>query len=437
MPDHRPRKIVQGVLERLQVQPEELFAHSPGQVRDPAVILDQLTPDLFRPLRGGFTPLSWLWRINAETLDRKLRDELDPLQVGYCYMICRKGALIHGSASLFAQLPQRGQEPDDGNVPWGYDVPMNICSISKFVTAVAVFKLLRERGLTPQTGIGDYLPQYWKASDNVRALTFHDLLRHEAGLGGQYEDSGAGNFAAAKETVQNDTTGSGTFAYRNANYAILRTTFATLSNILPMDFLITKLELSGFGVAVQDDEAATDAFWDLVSLQAYNRFVNDRLFAPANIQARAFEPADSAAKGYEAKPKAPGVRLEDVAADAGSSGWHLTVRELGRLLHAVRRGGSIVSAGNAQRLMVARYGLDAIDETKAGAVYRKNGRFELGSKGMDTAMYCMPGALELAVFVNALPARPIAQPLRGPPVRPTYLAAIPRLIAESAELRLF
>ena len=56
---------------------------------------------------------------------------------------------------------------------------------------------------------------------------------------------------------------------------------------------------------------------------------------------------------------------------------------------------------------------------------------------MDTAIYLMPGDLELAIFVNSLPPIPVARPLRTPPVRPTHLEAIPSLIAESAELRLF
>ena len=428
---------VQQILDRLKVTPEQLFDQHRSVASNAAVAIDQFEPELFRPIKGGTSPLSWLWRINADTLDRKLRDELDPLNIGYCYMIRRRGAFVRGNSSLFAQLPPRNGDADDGSVSWAFDVPMNICSVSKFITAIATVKLLRDQNVRPKQKIGDYLPQYWAPSPEVRALTFHDLLRHESGLGGGYDGSGDGNFAAAKGAVRENSTGVGTFDYKNANFAILRVMFATLAGILPPGFTIPDVGISLSGLSLGADQLPNDFFWDVVSIQAYANYVNEAIFAPANIASRAFAPEGNAAKGYETEPRAPGVRLEDVAGDAGSSGWHLSIRELTRLANVFRRKGSILTNGQAQRMLVRRYGLDAIDETKAGAVYRKNGRFQNGTKGMDTAIYLMPDDLELAIFVNSLPRLPVAGPLRTAAVRPTHLQAIPRLIAESAELRFF
>lgn len=432
-----PDPKIQQILDRLRVTPEQLFGDYHGPAGEAVMPVDQAEPVLVAPARHGRWPLAWLWRINADTLNAKLRAELDPLKVGYCYMITRRGVFVHGNPWLFAQLPPRGADPDDGSVGWDYDVPMNICSISKFITAIAIVRLLRDKGLTPGERIGGYLPQYWNAPAEVRALTFHDLLRHESGLGTQIADSGPGNFAAAKSEVQKNTAGAGTYLYRNVNFALLRVMFATLADILPPGFTIPKIELSLFNFSVSDDQAATDSFWDVVSLQAYANTVNDTMFAPANIDPRAFAPDDIAAKGYETEPKAPGVRLEDVSGDAGSSGWHLSIRELTRLLDEFLRDGSILPPNEARRLLVKLYGLDGADTTRAGTVYRKNGRFQSGDKGMDTAVFMMPGHLDLAVFVNSLPRASALSAPSGAAPRPTHLANIPRLIAESAELLIF
>jgi hypothetical protein len=193
--------------------------------------------------------------------------------------------------------------------------------------------------------------------------------------------------------------------------------FATLTGTLEPDFdgVPTFLGISD------------DTFWDFASAVVYRNYVNDTIFTAAAIAPREFKADDVAAKAYGTPPTSPGARLEDVVSDAGSSGWHLSVGELARLLNEFRRGGSMMSPRRAEQLLSDLYGLDGADDTRAGPVYRKNGRYnDGGSNTMDTAIYLMPKGVELSLFVNSGPG--------SGPNGPTHLARIPQIISDSVEL---
>jgi len=278
---------------------------------------------------------------------------------------------------------------------------MNVGSVSKFVTAIPTDKLLRSLNIRLTTPIASFLPQYWTAGTGVGAITFHDLLRHESGLGeslnaGGVPSAGPGDFATAKDQIRRGSTGTGTFDYKNTNFAILRVLFATLTGTLDPAY-----EAPSFlGIS-------NDVFWDLTSAMAYRDYVNDAVFVPASITGE-FKADYIAAKAYRTPAVKPGSRLEDNTASAGASGWHLSVGELIRLLGEFRRGGSIMPPWRAERLLSNLYGLDPeivpkafssfgrrgrprtarAYETKAGPVYRKGGRvWFLNGDTMDSAIY--------------------------------------------------
>ena len=400
------------VLDSMKVTPQQLLEHEHKVARGAFSSVDDLVPNLVRPSRTRW-PLSWFWQFNLDTLNTGLRSELDPLGVGYCYMLKSKGKLVHGRSSGWAQLP------DDGSVGWGFHVPMNCCSVSKFITAIATIKLLRSLGMSARTPIAGYLPDYWNPGANVGTITFRDLLRHESGLGaglnmGGNFSSGPGDFFTTKQQVELGSSVTGTADYKNLNFTLLRVLFATLTGTLEPDFKVPGGQ-------------SEDSFWDFASAMAYCNCVNDTIFAAAAIAPRQFTADDIAAKAYGTPPLVPGARLEDVISDAGSSGWHLSIGELTRLRSEFRRGGSMMSPRQAKQLLSNLYGLDGMDDTSAGPVYRKNGRYnDGGNKTMDTAIYLMPKGVELAIFVNSGPG--------SGPAQATYLARIPQIIRDSIEL---
>lgn len=392
-------------LDALKLTPQHFLDAKHDFGRWSRSTVDRLEPVLIRPSRVGW-PLTVLWRLNLDTFHQSIRATLDPTGVGYAYLIRRQGQIVHLHASGWAQ------SPGDGDVGWGLHIPMNVASVSKFVTAVATVMLLRQASIPVTTAIAGFLPQYWPQGPGTGSITFHHLLRHEAGLGAAIAGTGNGNFAEAKAQIGIGSSGTGTSNYKNVNFAILRVLFATLTGMLSPS---STTPLAFLGV---DD----DLFWDVVSASAYSGFVNDQVFVRANINARAFTADDNAAKAYATPPMAPGARIEDGAGASGQSGWHLSIGELVRLLNAFRAG-TMMSRWRAEQLLSAQYGLDQPLATRVGPVYRKGGRkLATGARGIDSAIYMMPGDVDFAIFVNSWDG-----------TGPGHLGTIPTLITNSIE----
>lgn len=388
------------ILDELGITPEYLrgLPHDIG--REAVSTVDTIEPTLVPPPRVRW-PVG-LWRIDLDRLDRDLQGALNALSplggvpVGYCYVIKRKGRIVHVVSKGWAQLPD-DPRTGEGDVAWNPDITMNIASVSKFVTAIALVRLLeslRSTGVSVDTSIAGFLPQYWAQGPNVAAITFRQLLRHEAGLGSTLAatDTGPGDFAEAKSEIQAGTTGPSAYNYKNVNYAILRVLFATLTKTLGPGSSAPSFLTS---VGVSDD-----MFWDGVSEAVYCNYVNDYVFAPVSIGRRGLEADANAALAYATPPTVPGARIENPGL-SGQTGWHLSIEELLRLLEKFRAG-SILSRRRAQQLVTSMYGLEPPIDTKAGPVYSKGGlRLDGSGRGLASMMCLMPGDIELVVFVNS------------------------------------
>jgi len=407
------------IFDALKVTPERFLDFQQSVGREPIfTVADRIDPNLVRPSHIPWPFTWWLWRINLDTIDQGLRKALDPKSVGYCYMMKRKGKLVYLRSSGWAQLP------NDGSVGWGFHVPMNVASVSKFVTAVATVRLLRESNISLKRPIAGFLPQYWPTGPGVDLITFHDLVRHESGLGSLLNfggppssNPGPGDFATAKNQIYLGNLGTGTYDYKNINFTILRVLFATVTGTLD----------PGFNGGTLSPAISNDTFWDFASAMAYCNYVNDNVFAAADIAPREFKADDIAAKAYGTPPMAPGWRAEDDIAFAGERGWNLSIGELTRLLGEFRRGGSIMSPWWAERLLSNAYGLAQYPiATSAGPVYTKGGRLFALGQTMDSAIFLMPNDIEFAIFVNS--GKGTTE------TAPGYLDDIPKLIQDSVEL---
>jgi CubicO group peptidase (beta-lactamase class C family) len=265
-----------------------------------------------------------------------------------------------------------------------------------------------------KTPIANFLPQYWQKGTGVNGITFRDLLRHEAGFGSTISGTGSGNFAEAKSQIASGPSGSikGAYTYKNANFAILRVLFATLTVTLSPAFTAPSF------LGISDD-----VFWDAASAIAYQNYVNDNVFAPTMVDPRDFSANANAALAYSTPPVAPGAPIVDGPGGSGQSGWHLSIGELARLVDEFRMG-AIMERWRAQQMLSNMYGLDQPLTTNAGEVYTKGGRkgIQATSQGMDSAVYLMPGDVDLVIYVNSWDGT-----VGG------HLGGIPNLIQNSVE----
>jgi len=410
-PDNDGRVQFETMLDRLRITPQRFLDLQHDIGRDAITTVDDLQPVLIRPRRMPRL-LQPFFAINPDTLNHDLRATLDGFGVGYCYMMKRRGTLLHFGASGFAQ---RGS---DGPISWAPHIPMNMASVSKFVTAIAAVRLLRANNLALTTTIGPFLPQYWARGTGSDSVSFHTLLRHEAGFDAGATDSGNGDFAAAKSAIAKGPTASlvGNFTYRNVNFAILRILFATLTGTLTAGSKPPSVL-----------NMTEDSFWDLVSGLSYETTVNDTVFAPASIDPHDHSSPPNAALAYGTPPATPGMPMVDGLGGSGASGWHLSIGELARLLNEFRAG-AMMSQSRARQILAQRYGLDVPFSTRAGTVHWKRGRRMSGQQGMDSGVWLMPGDIDLAVYINSIPAF-------TPPAQPSsYNDGISQLIIDSVRL---
>jgi Beta-lactamase len=415
---------LQQTLDRLGIKPQQLFHHLTGAVAGAVSTSDLLEPKLQRAGDPFGEPLR-NWRVNPDALNDRLQAKFfpvapaDPLTYGFCYKLTHQGRTLFKDRANSARVatPKLSMLgftiPAVPRLPWDYDVRTNLCSVSKVVTAIAMDLLLRERDIDPDKAVGWFLPSYWDFGPGTAAATFHSLMRHEGGLGGSYIGAGAGDFAAARNEMGRNVSGPvGTTNYKNVNYTILRVTFPIVAGAIDRE--------------VSCGPAYDDALWDLISTTFYRDFVNDRIFAPAGLGPFDFKAGPDTAYAYGTPPKPPGARLGDVTNDAGSSGWHLSINELMKVMAEFRHGGTIMSRRKAQLVQQNLYGFYDYWATNAGTVYAKRGRYnDGGANTLDTAIYFIPGNFELGVFINSGPGTGVNQP--------SYNDDIMRLIVDSVE----
>jgi hypothetical protein len=192
--------------------------------------------------------------------------------------------------------------------------------------------------------VAGYLPQYWDQHLSSEDVTFHGLLRDESGFGWILNPS--------------------------------RDAPDRLRHARP-DRDVSRTEYT---------------LWHAVSASVYRNFVNERIFAAAGIGPFDFTAGPDAARAYGRPPSPPGAQLADVTSDAGSSGWHLSLSDLMRVIAGFRHGSTMMTPGQAQQALADRYRLDhPIVDTSAGAIYVKRGRYnDGGSNTLDVGVTSCP-----------------------------------------------
>jgi CubicO group peptidase (beta-lactamase class C family) len=114
----------------------------------------------------------------------ELRRRLDGNAVGWAFVINQNGQEAAADADGTAITP--GDLDRDGDVigtrDFTPDTRINVASVSKTITAVAVLRLLGALGLGIETPIAPFLPDGWFQGRDVDRLRFRHLLTHFSGL---------------------------------------------------------------------------------------------------------------------------------------------------------------------------------------------------------------------------------------------------------------
>ncbi len=113
---------------------------------------------------------------SAERFASEMRNRLAGNAKGWAFAIDTNGTRAAEDAGGDAR------PPTESHLAMTETRRLNIASVSKTITAVAVLRLLEAAGLTIDDKIWPFLPDSWMLGPGITGLRFRDLLRHESGL---------------------------------------------------------------------------------------------------------------------------------------------------------------------------------------------------------------------------------------------------------------
>ena len=326
--------------------------------------------------------------LDVGALGKSLNTVLSSRVTGYVLQVRQNGNVIHNGIWEWAQTTA------DGSRGWTLDTRMHVASVSKWLTAVAMVKVLDANGISYDTPIAGYLPGYWTKGPNVDAITFRHLFTHRSGFSTGGSDS---DFTFMKGRIAAGVGMVGGYDYENMNFGLMRI-------LIP----IIEGDVSKRAKFLEDVED-NDKAWDLVTQWHFARYMQARVFNPAGVSNVQFKPVSGIphALAYRASDTGDGWNSGDVSAWSGGAAFHLSINELLNVMDHVRRRNTIIPAAKAQFMLDNYFGIDQAVSTPVGKIYNKNGMWrtscltETNCKTEQSVAYFLPNGMELALFVNS------------------------------------
>jgi CubicO group peptidase (beta-lactamase class C family) len=317
-------------------------------------------------------------KLDAKAFGDQLHAALKDSVAGYAMQLRQNGAPV------YTLIWNWSQTPADGSQGWTLDRRMHIASVSKLVTAMAMTKLLAAKNISPDAKIINYLPTYWQKGPGIANISFAQLLTHTSGFstGGSATD-----YQTMKARVAQGVGGNG-YDYENLNFGLCRILIAIINGNVSKNMLIP--------------QPLTDPLWDGITVAAYEQYMQANVFAPAGVTGATLERPANGTLAYNFPVIQAGWNSGSLESVSGGAGWHMSVNELLAVMGTFRRGGSIMSPGNASNMLAAGFGIDLTLNTLAGPLYNKNGLWRDNQQRTEQSLaYFLPENMELVVFANS------------------------------------
>lgn len=313
-------------------------------------------------------------KLNVAAFSQALHAALSAAPIsGYAMRVFRRDVPVY---TLFWNWARRPQDPVE--LGWSPSVKMHVASVSKLITAMGIVRLLRERGISVDSPVSGYLPDYFVRGANTQNLTFRHLLTHTSGFrridSGGYSD---GNTFADFRFCFGLGVGASDMNvrhYHNANFIGLRIAMAVLLGSPDRSFRIDSTWPSGIGRAPELNVLFTDAYWDSESIDAYAREISSRIFSPAGVSAQLF-PGGNDSLAYPMNLASRGADLSAYI-NAGTVGWWLSCDELLKIMHAFRHTNAIVPGAVSRAALTSGFGTDDFQSWQRPRI----GRFDCMTK---------------------------------------------------------
>jgi CubicO group peptidase (beta-lactamase class C family) len=261
--------------------------------------------------------------------------------VGFVALVGGLAPALEGQARTAADPPRTAMLPD---------LPVNVASVSKVLTTVAIVQSLRRNHLTLDSKIGPYLYKNWTRGPNIDAITFRMLLSHAAGFRADCRTPTYGVLQAqiARGVRTDDMVDAGGHpvrSYNNCNFAIFRE-------------LLPQME----GVSVP---GPTDGLRARQSAAFYIRYMNRHVFRPVGLPDRACRAPINGndIPGYRVPPvltypyppgRSHGTDWGDwTLACGGGGGWMLSPADVFEVMKDLATGSALLTKSEKAELMAS------------------------------------------------------------------------------------
>ena len=336
----------------------------------------------------------------AMEMRQHILDALNGKATGFAYAIVKDGRLVVGEGVGKARIGR------DGDLNMTRSSRLNVMSVTKTTTAVAILQLLDQLNLSVDSKIDPWLPTEWVKGLGMwgsNGLSFRHLLTHTSGLGQAYDTLKAMNPESAESwgndwdglefVVSNGATPNSAYSYKNANYALLRIMLPKLWKATPNHPGINVINEVNVGI------------W-------YLAYVQQRVFGPAGVSGvTCSEPNDATAVlVYQAQnTRAGGKLLEvnppDLDGCGGHANLHLSALDLAKFMAHLTHG-SLLDAGQRSLMDSARLGWnkDSNKSSSTGIYWHGGDGFWTNGSVKREVHACVmkfPGNIQATLVVNS------------------------------------
>jgi CubicO group peptidase (beta-lactamase class C family) len=305
--------------------------------------------------------------VSLSRLAHSINTQLKGKVVGYVALIGKSRVFAAGLARTAADPPQLAMGPD---------VMVNVASVGKMFTTIAVLQSLARHHLSIDSRISPFLPPDWVKGPGVNTITFRELLTHRAGFrlnsGRVFVTDNAAREQIRHGIQQADKQ---VADYNNINFTIFR-------DMLPF--------MEG---ARDQGPAATRFFISYVQRQVFDPVhVTDATCAPVRDAMLMYPPP-----GAETQPGRP-----DPAGPSGCSGggWFMTPASMLRVLYGLIHGNRLLTSSQRQQMDGNCLGWDC-SLTGTASYVGKGGDSADGAAALHTFFGIIAGTIPVVVVTNS------------------------------------
>jgi len=320
----------------------------------------------------------------------KLEARLKGKSVGYSFTVAGVGA----NSMVSRAGGDARRAPDANPRKMTADDKFNIASVSKTITAAAVLKILNEKKINVDALVHTFLHPQWKLGNNVKTITFRELLTHRSGIRCEKEVT----FLNLRECLADGVSlaDKKTQKYNNMNFALFRV-------IIP--------NLNGFGGGSTADNSIGNSIAAASYAQLYEKYVRENIFSPIGLRGIELKPvATNPALAYQFPgPVGAGDSFGDMTETSASRGWNMSSKQLAVFLHNLLYTERILPKAVTKQMKDEQLGLwkaeiqgTLVDYEHGGYYPGKNDQGGLFNKGeMNTLALAFPNGVSVAIIINS------------------------------------